>query len=1302
MADLSITSTPHNATDNKETNWGPFWADDQNGVMLYTDNGADIGKIVTSNGGTSWTATEIEAGNVKKMACWYEQGTPGDSGTLIHVAWLDVGLNECRYLTVDAADGTETTIRTVKSSMTVATTDILNRIAITKTKGGNVVITGHTQTGADTFCLKSSDNFATAGTSINHPWETETQEDHLRLFPANSSDNNDFCGLFWDRSDNVVSIKKYDDSANSWSETPVFTGMTDDTHTNHMAGSVRHSDGKLLVAAQSFPDDSTGDIRTAEIDVGDTVTVTTKTDVLTNTSGMANVHVAINQQNDDVYIGYLRGSGWGSSVGVYYKKSTDDMTTWGTETAVSEDVDDDNRQLNGPGSVTSLGGNIMFTWYNDDTTDIFTNLNNNVSISASSGATVAFTPTGLDVTPEIDTPTLTLEIPLSPTGLDTTPELDTPGITFEISFSPTGLDLTPEIDTPTLGVEVSLDPTGLVVNPELDQLSLSLVVDLSPTGLETTPELGTPTIDTVILFTPTGLIITPTVDTPDLTLEVPLDPTGVETTPTLGTPTITVGNVPEVDPSGLSSTPIIGKPDFSIVGIVDFEPEGLVVTPTIGRPILNGSGMNTTPITPPSRETWSGLRVEMTLNGSPVDFADLETLPFSLKKRIDDLTRTVGTDGLTLDNPASRIVLPGTKNNDRLMEHYLNPHSVLDEVIPEMDWVSTIDKNPVAVGKAVIHSGATEGEDPLNYSIGIRGGTRDLFSQLSQFTLRDLPLGESTWDQATIESSWTYNPSTDSVVWGPIWFQEPTGPGTNGFTVSDMRPSVPEWWIVKHIFESLLGVSIESNFYGLEYFRRHLHLYTSNELDAKDSTTYPFRVSRTADVPGTANQWVTIGFDDETSGTNGDNFNVITNGVFTVPANGDYRFKVQAFSTGGPTTQSLRMRVIGGTNAIYAIPLNLQVNGGVWTSPIIPLGNAQQVVIEFKTLNNSILLAGATWEGNRVVAAGVGSTVELSSCLPDRPVTEFLAGITHKYNLAWNYVDEIKQVRFEPRFSYILPDGTFHDGMYKSPNTTDPRDWSKRMNTQKVTTRLMRPWGSSVAMGAQPEDSELYKSMTKNDRDEIPLMGSKFRFTNTTDKGKTDLNPYYEDLILMSGFRPNTFGLPLVNPKQEVGEDPMLSEFDHGPKWAYYPGEISDYGDWIWEGITRTTRPALFQRPHTQITVDPPMNGSYGDYVNENTGNIIPGYFTIFWMKHMEMINLSRVIQGESLLYYSEFAFETFRDPILLQYMEDQGIYHLLELTGYRPGKTERATASFILQREPTEITVSRVSHDNRPAYGNF
>jgi hypothetical protein len=175
----------------------------------------------------------------------------------------------------------------------------------------------------------------------------------------------------------------YDETANTWTETAIASSMVEDLR-NGWGGVIRHSDNHLLVAAHNGVDTTTDDIQTWDV-TPDSIsgpTVTAKTNVVTNQAESGGIGIVINQQNDDVYVAYLKGGTWRTAVDVVYHKSDDGMATWGSESAYSEAAADDIRALHGGRSVDNNGGRIQFGFFNDDLTEIFVNLVNDIEIAA--------------------------------------------------------------------------------------------------------------------------------------------------------------------------------------------------------------------------------------------------------------------------------------------------------------------------------------------------------------------------------------------------------------------------------------------------------------------------------------------------------------------------------------------------------------------------------------------------------------------------------------------------------------------------------------------------------------------------------------------------------------------------------------------------------------------------------------------------------------------------------------------------------------------------------------------------------
>ncbi|KKN05890.1 hypothetical protein LCGC14_1082840 [marine sediment metagenome] len=393
MTDVLVDGDVFGILDQGKLLWGPYFISPTTCAVVFIQaTTTDVVFARTTNAGDNpptWATTVLHTGTDIRFAAWFDQETPGDTGTLVHVLIMDALLGDNMfYRSFDISDASLGTLRTVDAVVTISSTSTENQCAITKTRSGNLVAAFSTQ--SEIECYRSTDSGAT-WTDRADVFETTTEEDHLLLFPANTGDDDDACAVFWDKSADEISLKMYDESADTWTEFATLIAATavDDPFQYHIDGAVRHSDSHVLVAWHSDNDTTGDDIETADLTVDSIAspTVTAKTNVVTNQAGSGAVGMLINQQNDDVYVAYCKGGTWQSLTDVVFHKSTDGMGVWGTEQAYTDSASDDFRLASGGRTVGDGGGRFMPVWYDDDETEIRHSDSNDVEIAAASTAT---------------------------------------------------------------------------------------------------------------------------------------------------------------------------------------------------------------------------------------------------------------------------------------------------------------------------------------------------------------------------------------------------------------------------------------------------------------------------------------------------------------------------------------------------------------------------------------------------------------------------------------------------------------------------------------------------------------------------------------------------------------------------------------------------------------------------------------------------------------------------------------------------------------------------------------------------
>jgi len=382
MADTTVNAAVHVSL-HRTTNAGigPYWSDISIGVIINIDPNDDMVFQRTTDKGVGWAETLIQTGTTRNYAVYYDKETPKDIGTLIHNIWLDEVDGNAYYRTVDVADASLGTLRTIDSSVTVDATENRNKCAITKTRSGNLIGAFSTQTEIE--CYRSTDSGAN-WTAIADVYEAGNQEDWVMLFPADTGDDDDACAIFWDRSADEISLKMWDNSVGTWTETSISGTMLDSgASLMHMDGSTRHSNGHVYLVAWNIRDDPGADLKTWDLTVDSIAspTITARADVQTNRAESNDCGMWINQQNNEVRVIYNKGGTALALTDCVYHISTDGMVSWGTEQAYSEAAADDIREISaGRTTGPSSGGRFQIAFQNDDLNDIFVNLVNDTEI----------------------------------------------------------------------------------------------------------------------------------------------------------------------------------------------------------------------------------------------------------------------------------------------------------------------------------------------------------------------------------------------------------------------------------------------------------------------------------------------------------------------------------------------------------------------------------------------------------------------------------------------------------------------------------------------------------------------------------------------------------------------------------------------------------------------------------------------------------------------------------------------------------------------------------------------------------
>lgn len=334
-AESTIDSTTSTTLNEHKLNPALVFVSDQVGYMFYKDSGtASFGYSSTTDGGTTWKAfTAITAQtDVTALAIWYDRWTPDDTtGNRIHLVFLDTGNDDIWYDYVDVGasvpvQGTEVAIDTTRVTLTSG-----DYLSITKATNGTlfVAIQDNNAPGGQvlqcgTTCVTAA-NWSQRGTN-----PLDASGDYMTLIPLN---NGNVMVIRDDISLEDVISNIYSATSTSWWGWVTVDGNAADstTYLETNASTINRDTGDVYLAyGASVAGAGTADIRTA-VWSATTSSWTLKTDVITNANTVTNLSIARDENNGDIYVAYLRGTLL-TAMNAYYKKSTDNMATWGAET----------------------------------------------------------------------------------------------------------------------------------------------------------------------------------------------------------------------------------------------------------------------------------------------------------------------------------------------------------------------------------------------------------------------------------------------------------------------------------------------------------------------------------------------------------------------------------------------------------------------------------------------------------------------------------------------------------------------------------------------------------------------------------------------------------------------------------------------------------------------------------------------------------------------------------------------------------------------------------------------------------
>lgn len=452
-----IEGTPNtDATTHTVAGSKTVFISDQVGYHFYANVAAadDCRYRKTLDGGASWGSPVIVDSQVDciGISVWYDQWTPGDTGSLIHIVTMDSGDDDLFYNSLNTSNDSlgSSTARTVEivASTTASYAQNANKPNITKTTDGKIYVVADDGNGTGSTIRQCASNC-----TITANWSDAGTP------PQGNADS--WSMLLPVEDDKVMLINRSTGAVIRYS---VWNGSSWTAFQNIVASAPQNTTYDVVMAATL--DTDSGDVYLAYVADADTFTIgagqdhdirtavysggswTDSTNVVTNTSrGIHQVAISRDQNTGNIYVAYSARSNItiAASSSVYWHRSTDNMSTWGSE--------------NGPvnsstGDFYGIDMNIMShdriyaTWYDNVTVvrDLF-------------GETIA------DISPEVR---------VTASGTQATPvRADTSGLYVGGKF------VLETIATRTVSSIVLTENGSVDANSELDNIKLLYELDTS-------------------------------------------------------------------------------------------------------------------------------------------------------------------------------------------------------------------------------------------------------------------------------------------------------------------------------------------------------------------------------------------------------------------------------------------------------------------------------------------------------------------------------------------------------------------------------------------------------------------------------------------------------------------------------------------------------------------------------------------------------------------------------------------------------------------------------------------------------
>ena len=368
-ADVTIESLLLDATNEHGTGSSVVFVNDTIGYAFFINDTGRVSYKKTLDSGASWgnPVPLTSQTDTFTVSVWYDRWTPGDSGRVIHISYGDTGSDTYWYDYLNTTDDTQ-------RSSEVSISGDVGRIrpeaqmpSVVKSRAGNLFVSGGGDNVGNTRNVWKSTNNGTSWASSSATFNNDGNDEY-QLLPLIDSAGH-IIAIYLDASANTLFSRIYNETNDTWMGAgTIATSFSEGgalTSTNSWGATLNNNTGYIFLVGNNNPETAGGDLVSFEYDKTSWVL---RGDVYTNigTDGRG-VKVSIDQTTGDLYSTYVRGNGGSfASANVYYKLSTNNMTSWSDEVQLSSVSDN----LVHPRPDLMNTQRLYAAWYNNDLNDM--------------------------------------------------------------------------------------------------------------------------------------------------------------------------------------------------------------------------------------------------------------------------------------------------------------------------------------------------------------------------------------------------------------------------------------------------------------------------------------------------------------------------------------------------------------------------------------------------------------------------------------------------------------------------------------------------------------------------------------------------------------------------------------------------------------------------------------------------------------------------------------------------------------------------------------------------------------------